>query len=175
MSDPSTERRQAPGAEQPKRRRVLETPAKDTQGRSGCLITGAILGIIVGATFAFYGLPPILKHFYGEKHIAVGQTYEGDAKTIRVLSRESGSIVLEVRTNKTWAPRPGDFSLQYKGAGDWQQATAATFTDGAPAVFDIPELGETMRVTLMFPPPPSAGAQAQYLHIADPRVRFDLQ
>ncbi|MEO6398546.1 MAG: hypothetical protein ABIP13_08770, partial [Tepidiformaceae bacterium] len=50
------------------RRRLESAPDPETKGRKGCLIWGAVLGIVVGATFAFYALPPILRHFYGETH-----------------------------------------------------------------------------------------------------------
>ena len=159
-----------------------------SQGRSGCLITGAVLGIIVGATFAFYGLPPILRHFYGEKHVAANAQYVGDAKTIRVsriditpdpaagLPGEMADkwyVTLVVTTNKTWAPVPSNFQLELTGLGDWVDAAAmavdASGTGGGIA------LGEEVHIFLTFPMSLSKPeANPRYLHLSDPRVRFAL-
>jgi hypothetical protein len=64
---------------EPRVRRRVEEPGPDTTGRTGCIAVGAVLGIVAGALFTFFGLPPILHHFLGETHIGVGETYEGDA------------------------------------------------------------------------------------------------
>lgn len=181
-----------PGPERRVRHRVSDGGSPDTKGRSGCLLTGAVLGIIVGATFAFYGLPPILRHFYGEQHIAAGQTFDGDAKTIVVsytgvdpdpasgepsdLQKQPGwlYVTLGVLTNKTWHPKLTDFSVQFSGVDDWVEADRAT----GPAVVsgqpDFP-LGERALLFLRFPRPIDAGATPRYLHIAEPLLRFELQ
>lgn len=157
----------------------------DTRGRGGCLLTGAILGIIVGATFAFYGLPPILKHFYGEKHIAAGAVYTGDAKVIRVTGAGTTPdiqdaerfstpgttwVTLSVTTNKTWLPALTDFSLQFDGVGSW--VPASSVASGAEQPLQFP-LAEERSVSLSFPVP-NGDATPRYLHVADPRIRFEL-
>ena len=157
----------------------------DTKGRGGCLLTGAILGIIVGATFAFYGLPPILKHFYGEKHIAAGASYTEDAKVIRVTGtgslpeienaerfsqRGSTWVTLSVTTNKTWTPALTDFSLQFDGVESWVPAASAV--SGSQEALQFP-LAEERSVSLSFPVP-NGDATPKYLHVADPRIRFEL-
>lgn len=172
------------------RRRVDPSAGGDAsrQGRSGCLLTGAILGILVGATFAFYGLPPILKHFYGEQHIAAGQTYSGDAKTIAVTEVTRGGttkfaqndpgadfwyVTLTITTNKTWAPKVSDFSLQFDGVGDWLPAIGAPA--GSPSDTLDFALAEERTVHLRFPLPPDSGAAPHYIHVAEPRVRLALK
>jgi hypothetical protein len=170
---------------------VQASPSKaDSEGRTGCLITGALLGIIVGATFAFYGLPPILKHFYGEQHVAAGQAYAGDAKTIRVTSAALQTVKtptgdsaplfvveLTVATNKTWTLNASDVTLQFPGGGDWQKAESVASADGqrpGPAVEFLPaDLGTETRLRVVFKPINAAGPT--YLHIADPLVRFALE
>jgi hypothetical protein len=177
------------------RRRVEAGRGGDSGGRSGCLLTGALLGIVVGATFAFYGLPPILRHFYGERHVA-GETYDGEAKTVSVtytgtspdpaidaaqaffpaLSGTPGSgvyVTLNVLTNKTWNPRLTDFSLQFTGPGDWVQADASAGIDNAAGRLQFPLTVETV-VVFHFPKPIDAGAVPRYLHLADPLIRFEL-
>ena len=66
------------------RRRLQSANPQDTKGRGGCLVTGAILGIIFGLTFAFYGLPPILRHYYGEEKIEAGQAYVDGERRLQV-------------------------------------------------------------------------------------------
>src|SRR5262245_854065 len=91
--EPPAEGPEAPpgGVEPAVRRRLQSGENPDTKGRSGCLITGAVLGIIFGLTFAFYGLPPILRHYYGEKHVAAGQAYTSGGRSINVVTSASGS------------------------------------------------------------------------------------
>jgi hypothetical protein len=184
---------QAPAARV--RRRVEAGMGGDNGGRSGCLLTGALLGIVVGATFAFYGLPPILRHFYGERHLT-GQAYDGDAKTVSVtyvgtspdlavgvpqaffpaLSGPPDSgvyVTLKVLTNKTWNPRLTDFSLQFTGGGDWVSADALAGIDNADGRLQFPLTVETV-VVFHFPKPIDAGAVPRYLHLADPLIRFEL-
>lgn len=170
------------------RRRVQASPSEaGNEGRAGCLITGALLGIIVGATFAFYGLPPILKHFYGEKHVAAGQAYTGDAKTIRLTSAgiQTGVadgvpmfvVELAVETNKTWTLNASDVTLQFPGGGDWQKAESIASADGpAPGpvfVFRPADLATEVRLRVVFRPG-NAGSPT-YLHLADPLIRFALE
>lgn len=161
------------------RRRIEHKSDKPAENRSGCLIWGAVLGVVVGGMFAAYGLKPILRHYYGEQKVAVGQTYSGDAKTIRVervdTSRDNPTsvVVLTVVTNKTWAPTADVFSLQYEGVGDWQEASAVRPGSAAKPLDGPLPLAEEVSLTLEFPRPPGSGA-ARYLHISDPRVRFEL-
>lgn len=173
------------------RRRLESSNGADTKGRSGCLITGAILGIIVGATFAFYGLPPILRHFYGEQHIAAGATYEGDGKVIRVEAvvpnASAGSTgdtgqgwgaQLDVTINKTWDAKASDFSIEFAEGGDWLEATGigldqADFSTvtSASIMFDVRRLAEPHKLQLVFP---ARAGKPKYLHLANPRVRWEL-
>lgn len=165
------------------RRRLEDPGAKKTEGRFGCLLTGAILGIIFGATFAFYGLPPILRAIYGEEHIGLGETYSGDGKSLRVESLRTpgdGSdtsaqaivhVFLSVRTNKTWNPQIDDFQLELSSGGDWIEPLPSV-----PAVVEsslLFPLGEERLLLLRFRLP-EANAEPYRLHLAEPRVRFDL-
>lgn len=176
------------------RRRVVVpgeggAPDPSRQGRTGCLLLGAVLGVIVGLGFALYGLKPILKHFYGEQTVAAGQAYAGDAKTIRVTyagmvpdpalggftSPASGSyyVTVAVTTNKTWAPKVSDFSVQFAGVNHWQPAVQAPGLGAADAL--VLKLATNQLVELRFSlPTGSATATATYLHIVDPRVRMAL-
>lgn len=173
------------------RRRLESGKSEDAKGRSGCLITGAILGIVVGATFAFYGLPPILRHFYGEQHIAAGATYEGDGKVMRVeglAPNASGASAgnggqgwaaqMDVTINKTWGAKASDFSIEFAEGGDWLEATGIGLDEADLAsvtatsiVFDVPKLAEPHKLQLVFP---AHEGKPKYLHLANPRVRWEL-
>ncbi|OAI40844.1 hypothetical protein AYO38_05015 [bacterium SCGC AG-212-C10] len=166
------------------RRRLEDPTARKTEGRTGCLITGAVLGVIFGATFAFYGLPPILRHYYGEKHVTAGQAYSGDAKTIAVTSVRPADpskaalaggdivhVILSVRSNKTWSPQPADFSLELTSGGAWLQALPEV-----PTVLEtsfLMPLGEERTLLLRYRLPEGEGVP-EFLHIASPRVRLAL-
>ena len=144
--------------------------------------------MVVGATFAFYGLPPILRHFYGETKVAADEFYEGDAKIIRVLRVESVRpdlpdgpsdsvplsyyVTVSVVAAKTWAPKASDFSLELSGGGDWVSGVAykGANPDGAISL----KLLEEAEVTIRFPRPIEASTVPRYLHLASPRVRFAL-
>ena len=170
-------------------RRRLEAPENpDTKGRKGCLLWGAVLGVVVGAIFAFYGLPPILRHYYGEAHVAAAEFYKGDAKLIRVLRVEtvrpdlpdgppgtvppSYYVTLSLVTAKTWAPKASDFSLELGGVDDWVEGVA--YEGANPDGTILLALGEEAEVTIRFPRPIEARAAPRYLHLASPRVRFEL-
>lgn len=161
-------------SESPRRRR-LETPKQNTEGRTGCIITGAVLGIIFGATFAFYGLPPILRSIYGEENVAVGQAYEGDGKTIQVeyVEAEPGqvSVGLTVLITKSWPVNNSHFTLELSDRDDWVQAR--------PPAADRPETGLGFRtgqqreVVLVFDVNLGDG-RPEALHVSEPRIRFAL-
>ena len=179
MPEPS-----GPGAT---RRRIPHESDNPRENRSGCLIWGAVLGVIVGGMFAAYGLKPILRHYYGEQRIALGQTFEGDARTIRVVhagterpeafqhpagARDDGYYVtLKITTNKTWSPAITSFAVEFSGVDDWVEAGAAVPSTGASIPFP---LGEQRTIYLRFARPVIVGAEPEYLHIASPRVRFEL-
>jgi hypothetical protein len=168
MTDP------APG----RHRRRLDTRDGERQPKAGCLITGAVLGIIVGATFAFYGLPPILRSIYGEQAVPPGETYTGNAKQIGVLAVERDpatgitSITLRARTNMTWAPDLADIRLEVAGQDDWLEPLPPD-----PAIPgtepDFP-LGRERDLLLRYEIPPGIDGTPVALHLADPRIRFDF-
>ncbi len=163
----------------------MEDPsAKAKEGRGGCLITGAVLGIIVGATFAFYGLPPILRHYYGEQKVAAGATYEGDGKVIRVDRVDRTwddslddpwanviAVTITLTANKTWAMEPEDWRLEVAGVEKWIPARPERTIPAED--FGI-ELGVERKLILRFNLPEGAEPRPEALHLATPRVKFEL-
>jgi hypothetical protein len=157
------------------RRRPLESRKQNTEGRNGCIITGAVLGIIFGATFAFYGLPPILRSIYGEEKVAVGQAYDDGSKTIQVeyvrVEPERVSVGLRVLITESWPVNNSTFSLELSERDEWVQAR--------PPAADRPEtslglrIGEEREVVLVFDVAPGDG-DPDALHVSGPRIRFAL-
>ena len=198
MTDPTPVPQQAEDAAEPEsaspRRRAVSVQeggleAGPREKRSGCLMLGAVLGVVFGLGFAFYGLKPILKHFYGEQTVAVSQAYTGDGKVIRVTyygsspdpalggfshaDASSYYFTLSVLTNKAWAPKVSSFSVQFAGVSTWVQIAeaAGSAADGTLAF----ELGKERLVELRVPAPDALPtAAATYFHIASPRVRIAL-
>ena len=167
-------------AESPRtRRRVVEADVETSRdGRTGCLVIGGLLGIIAGALFAFFGLPPLINHFFAEEHVAAGQTYSSGGRTIHAVGfsqTPSATIIdLEMTVNTTWDPQPKNFTVQYSSGGSWTKATgivdAAT---GEQLNFDVAHLGKPTTVRVFFPPEPGRGTP-RYLHLGDPHIQLEL-
>lgn len=155
----------------------------------GVLIGGGILGILAGVAFAFYGLPPILRHFYGEQHIAAGQFYDRDGKLMKLVgvtptvSEAAGAspgfvAEFDVTINKTWDAKASDFSIEFAGGGNWVQAAAIGIDQPAPRElasasidFNGTTLAEPHRLQIVFP---AHAGTPKFLHLAMPSVRFAL-
>lgn len=167
-------------------RRRVEEPQESAEGRTGCVLAGAVLGVAAGALFAFFGLPPLLHHFFGETKVPVGATYEGDAKAIRVESVEvvEGAashldqppprlavVTLTVRTNKIWNPKPSDFRLEADGR---RRVDSLGAMPAYPLSHLRFELGVERALSLIFPLSGRGAETPKYLHLSDPPVRFEL-
>ena len=155
----------------PTTRRRLEGKPGEPVGK-GCLLWGAALGIVVGLSFAFYGLGPILRHFYGEEQVAPGETYDGSNFTARVLDSAGDdfahlnlvTVRLAVSGERSWEIE--DFKLQHDGGKEWSLATSAkSLSDPVGSAISI--------LVLAFEVPP--GSRAEALHLISPRIRFVLQ
>ena len=165
-------------AEPGRRRRRLDEPGRDGGNRSGCLMLGAVLGVLVGIMFALYGLPPILRAIYGEETIAAGETYEGDGRVIRVVSVDRVTepelylVTLAITSNKTWDVGRETFQLEISTQDEWIPAMEA---DGrAETSFDF-VLGEPRELLLQFEAPLRVDARPVELHVTDPRLAFELE
>ena len=168
---------------QPVRRRLQSAGDADTKGRNGCLVTGAILGIIFGLTFAFYGLPPILRHYYGEEKVATGEAFVDGQRSISVASIAAQSpgfgedleaFIIEVRTTgfPVDEPRAGRFRLEIEGMEGWLAPAAGS---GPPTGdFGLAEGERAIILRFVVPSTNPAVAKPVALHLEDPRVKFDL-
>ncbi len=173
-------------------RRRLEQPSEEARKRSGCLVWGAVLGVLAGLMVGIYALPPILKHYYGETEVAADEFYRGDGKAIRVaevgrasdplgepsagMRREDIFVAILVVSEDEWRPNVTDFSLELKEVDDWEQAAEAT-TNGAPGI--AVAAGVETRVELHFiievPRDTVENVTPEALHLSDPRVRWAIE
>jgi hypothetical protein len=166
------------------RRPVPEKEPEDTTGRRGCIAVGALLGVVAGAVFALFGLPPIIHHYFGTASIAVGETYRGDGKNIRVESvalREAGLapaqgsapawfVTLTLNPTRPWETAYDNFELELED-GTRLTATPATGDVIAPLTF---RAAETAGLPLRFDPPAGRAGIAKQLRMKSPSVRFDI-
>lgn len=157
------------------RRPVPESEPEDTSGRRGCIVAGAALGVVAGVLFAFFLLPPLLHHYFGETEVRMGAVYSAGGKTIRVVSvhaigGEGYEVQLEVKTKDAWAPAADDF--QFELAAQSVRVTAE------PASSSLQDSGMTFapgddRMLVLRFPLVQAG-QPTALHLSNPRLRFLL-
>lgn len=171
-------------------RRKLEQPSAEQAKRSGCLTWGAVLGVLVGIMVGVYALPPILKHYYGEKVVAAGETYEGSFGTrikVESLGMASdplgeaapgmrrfdffASVALTLSQNRTLTPEL--FTLEFEELDDWQRAATI---DSEPDLY-VPEFTETtigLHFIVELPVAEAEDLTPKALHLSDPRVKFEV-
>jgi hypothetical protein len=161
------------------RRPVPESEPEDTSGRRGCIVAGAALGVVAGVLFAFFLLPPLLHHYFGETEVRMGAVYSAGGKTIGVASQYSFEdnlrgqgyeVDLDVTTNTNWAPQPDDFQLEL---ADGVRITAEPPLPDSPDTSLTFAAGVRRRLLLRFPAPGGPG-QPIALDLSNPRVRFTL-
>lgn len=138
-----------------------------------------------------YALPPILKHYYGEKVVSVNESYKGGGKSIILLDvsqaseplgeaaagmrREDFFAHVEVHSNDDWRPLPTDFTLEFKELDDWQRAVTATVADQPlDTVIEHHETTIELHFVIEVPKDSTETLTVEALHIADPRVKFEV-
>jgi hypothetical protein len=177
---PSTDGATKPETEQGAsrvRRRLQTGQPGGSEGRSGCLMLGALLGVIAGIMVGLYALPPILKSIYGVESVARFDTYSGNGKHIRVLavqspptsavSPDSIVVTLSVAADERWETSAEKWRLELADGERLEGLIVAP----EPAVF---EAGVPGQLVLRFPLLPGHEPVPEYLHLGGPRVRFEL-
>jgi hypothetical protein len=159
----------------PARRRIDAPATADDGGRRGCLVTGAVAGIVVGALFAFLVMPRLFDRFFGTADIALGAEYTNGGRSIRVIeSRRAGNVVeveLRVRASRTWTPAPADFELEMSKG----ERLALLEPDATrPETSLLMPLGDERTLVLRFGGATRADSVPRKLHIDEPRVRLHL-
>jgi len=139
------------------------------------MVAGGVLGIVAGILFAFFLMPPLLHHYFGETEVAAGSNYSGSGKTIGVVSvravgGEGYEVQLEVRTKDAWTPAPDDFQLELSS-----QSLRVTAEPPSASVADSSlALAPGVERTLVLRFPVIQAGQPKALHLSNPRVRFLL-
>lgn len=156
------------------RRRPVSTEPEGAEERSGCLRIAAILGIVIGIPAGVFGLPAALNYFFDEPTVEVGDRYDEDGLKVSVAAVATAegpprtvTITLDVTSETPWAPRLADFELELD-SGD-----RAVAESPEPTLSPFAE-GETGTVTLRFVLTQAGEASPEALHVADPKVRFEL-
>jgi hypothetical protein len=116
--------------------------------------------------------------------VAVGQAYEGTRRSSVAhagterpeassrLANEDGYYVTPKSRPTRPGARPSGFMVEFSGVDDWVEADASP---SAQADGTIPfPLAERRKILLWFRRPVTVGAEPEYLHIAEPRVRIAL-
>ena len=166
-------------------RRRLEQPSEEKARRSGCLVWGAVLGVLGGLMLGIYALPPILKHFYGETTVAADEFYREDGKAIRLIEvrrgngEDSGFTGFQPREDyyarvlvvveEVWTADRTDFSLEFEGLENWDIAEPGDELRFEPGAETEVELHFVVEI-----PEDTEGFAAEALHLSDPPVKFEV-
>ena len=161
-----------------------EAATEDREGRRGCLLIGAILGVGIGTLVALFVVPPLLNHYFGTGDIELGTTYreDGNALTVREAERVPGDdgelypgtfeVVLDVTAGSPWAPTPSTFELELT---DGTRLQALDPEPARPETSFVFELAEPRELVLRFPGVERRDVEPDVLHVSDPEVRLHLQ
>lgn len=164
------------------RRPVQEDAPEGTAGRRGCLLAGALLGIVAGVLVALFVVPPLFDHYFGEATVKAGKVYDGDGKRISVdfVSRyEAGrdgktpflGVQFRVRSEAAWAPDPGNFVLELEGG---IKIGPVPPVEKIPVMWPQFAAGQERPFELLFELPTGARLEGATVRFRDPKVRFEL-
>ncbi len=161
-------------SEAPRRRPVTDEP-EGAGGRPGCLKIAALLGIVIGIPIGVFGLPLALNSIFDEPTIAVDDRYLEEGLRIEVVSVETVAgpprgvlVTIAVLAEEPWAPSLEDFELELVEPDERIAAGSAN-----PRLTQIAEREETT-ITLRFSVSRAGSISPEALHVADPKVRFEL-
>ena len=160
--------------EQSQRARVrIEEPQEDTSGRTGCLVIGAVLGIIAGVLFVLFGVGPLLNFLFPTETIAAGDAYHNDKLTLRVDSiapaadDDSAYVIhLAVDAKSSWNLEESRFVVKF---ADGREVEANPAGPDGP-LNRVPQGASTLSLTF----PAGTAARPETLHLSEPPVKFEL-
>ena len=172
-------------------RRRLEQPSAEKAKRSGCLVWGAVLGVLVGIMVGIYALPPILKHYYGEEVIAPNETYQNAGKSLRIKAvvpmasdRQPGTgmrveafeVLVVGLSDTVWQLDRALFTLEVRELDDWQPAVGLNGQGGLAELTFAPgiEYEYGIRFEIEYAGAEGDSLTPEALHLSDPRVKFEV-
>ena len=162
---------------------MQDAPEQDTSGRRGCIVVGALLGVVIGAIFTFVGLPPLLNHFFGEVTVQLGARLDGahqvirvDSVTMRADDTEGDTtdravfVRLTISVDKSWESKPTDWDLEFDGGATAGARLGLPTSEGSLQT----EPGKERTLVLRFHPTDANTGSPHALLLRNPRVRFLL-
>ena len=177
MSDPSPPKLRVP---------VDDARREPDPARTGCLWVGGIVGVLVGIVFVFFGVPPLLNFLFPSETIEVGETYEDDKLSLRVLSvvrdeleKEPLSdaayvIRLSVVAASSWSTHYDNFVLVLEDGTEVRSEPLFTRPplDERPTSAKVPQGNSILE--LIFSNGEPTLSPPDSLHLEEPPVKFEL-
>jgi hypothetical protein len=147
---------------------------------------GGVLGVAAGIVFVIFGVPPLLNFLFPSETVGVGETYQDDKLTLRVIEverteieREPASdaayvVRIEVEARSSWSPRFDNFVMVLHDGSEvrGQPALRNPPLDETPASLKVPQ-GRSM-VELRFSQGEQEIAAPKSLHLEEPPIKFEL-
>jgi hypothetical protein len=85
--------------------------------RRGCLVTGAILGVLAGLIVGLFVVPPLVNHYFADNPIQPGQPYKAENAEITLqkvsMVREIVEVELTIDAYSDWKPVHTDFTIKF--------------------------------------------------------------
>ena len=104
----------------PNRKRLSIDQDSATGNRRGCLVTGAILGVLAGFIVGLFVIPPLINRYFADNPIQPGQPYEAENAEITLQTVSVVGEILEVELTidafSDWKPVHTDFTIKFPDA-----------------------------------------------------------
>ena len=101
----------------PNRKRLSIDQDAAPGNRRGCLITGAILGVLAGLIVGLFVVPPLINRYFADNPIQPGQPYEAESAEITLQKASVVSEIVEVELTidafSDWKPVHTDFTIKF--------------------------------------------------------------
>tara|TARA_B110000014_G_scaffold183601_1_gene132678 strand:+ start:1506 stop:1994 length:489 start_codon:yes stop_codon:yes gene_type:complete len=101
----------------PNRKRLSIDQDAAPGNRRGCLVTGAILGVLAGFIVGLFVIPPLINRYFADNPIQPGQPYEAENAVITLQKVSVVGEILEVEliidAFSDWKPVHTDFTIKF--------------------------------------------------------------
>ncbi len=101
----------------PNRKRFSIDQDASPGNRRGCLVTGAILGVLAGLIVGLFVVPPLINRYFADNPIQPGQPYEAENAEITLQKASVVSEIFEVELTidafSDWKPVHTDFTIKF--------------------------------------------------------------
>ncbi len=103
----------------PNRKRLSIDQDASPGNRRGCLVTGAILGVLAGLIVGLFVVPPLINRYFADNPIQPGQPYEAEnaeitlQKAYEAENAEIFEVELTIDAFSDWKPAHTDFTIKF--------------------------------------------------------------